>query len=479
MTDVPALPARKPTVSPEVPLSAPFVEGESCIKDHRMDYRDEGCEGLTFRVSANGHKSWTVTYRLHGERVRETLGPFNKETLNLAEARRRAKIKRGLAADGVDPRASKREQKAERLQAGADANDQRRRLAVLADPTMIWSSEAAAASLPDPALGSQFEWVAAEFLIRYARREQKSWRETDRVIAKHLLPVWSGRQLAAIGRKDVRAVLDGLVDDNKPILANRVLAYTRKAFNWAIDREIGALDKDAANPARMKRPGKERARERELSADEIRAIWPALDKIPEPFGTFIKLCLVTGQRRDEVAGMRWDQIVTTRVRRPGDAAGEDEVDVWELPSSSTKAKRRHVVPLSPLAIKVLGEVKRVSGRQHVFTKRSDRPISGFSKIKDRLDEIVATARAAAGAPPLENWTIHDLRRTCGTGLARLEVEPHIVGRVFNHAATTVTDKHYNRHLYLREKRAALEAWGRELERILEPLAAAADQPAAA
>src|SRR5262249_6352795 len=102
-----------------------------------------------------------------------------------------------------------------------------------------------------------------------------------------------------------------------------------------------------------------------------------------------------------------------------------------------------------------------------FTTRGDRPISGYSKAKARLDRIVAAARSEAGLPDLDPWTIHDLRRTVGTGLGRLGISRFIIARVLNHADRTVTGI-YDRYEYLDEKRHALEAWGQYLANLIAP-----------
>jgi integrase len=126
-------------------------------------------------------------------------------------------------------------------------------------------------------------------------------------------------------------------------------------------------------------------------------------------------------------------------------------------------------------VEVLGEAKMARGlltspgeaepATYVFTSRGDRPISGYSKAKARLDRIVAAARSETGLPDLESWTIHDLRRTAGTGLGKLGISRFIIARVLNHADRTVTGI-YDRYEYVDEKRHALEAWGQYLENLI-------------
>jgi integrase len=151
---------------------------------------------------------------------------------------------------------------------------------------------------------------------------------------------------------------------------------------------------------------------------------------------------------------------------------------WTLSSEMTKAGRAHIVPLSPLALEILTEAREAARLLHggpddgklgtyVFTTRADRPISGYSKAKARLDKTVAVTRDGDGLPALDPWTIHDLRRTVGTGLGKLGVLRFVIARVLNHADRTVTGI-YDRHEYLDDKRHALEAWGQYLGNLIAP-----------
>jgi integrase len=323
----------------------------------------------------------------------------------------------------------------------------------------VQEQKTAARRTPD-----NIEAVTEDFVQRYlvGKGRAKSYIEDARAIfANHVLPRWRGRDIKTITRRDVIELLDAISDAGKPIAANRTLAAVRKLFNWALQRGII----DASPGALVEMPGAERKRERTLAADEIRAVWTAAGELGYPFGEFFRIALVTGQRREEVAQMRTADI--------------DEDDrIWTLSSDITKAGRSHVVPLSTLALEVLGETKEAARNlrakpedaepaTYVFTTRGDRPISGYSKAKARLDRMVGLARAEAGLPDLEPWTIHDLRRTVGTGLGKLGAPRFIIARVLNHADRTVTGI-YDRYEYLDEKRRALDAWGQYLENLIVP-----------
>jgi integrase len=308
------------------------------------------------------------------------------------------------------------------------------------------------------------EAVTENFIQRYleGKGRAKSYIDDTRAtFANHVLPGWRGRDIKTITRRDVIELIDGIVDAGKPVAANRTLAAVRKLFNWAVQRGII----ETSPVALVEMPAAERKRERTLAPDEIRVIWAATDQLGYPFGHFFRMALATGQRREEVAQMR--------------IVDADEADrIWALSSEMTKTGRAHVVPLSTFALDILGEAKE-AGRgllaepedaeptTYVFTTRRDRPISGYSKAKARLDREVAKARCEADLPDLERWTIHDLRRTVGTGLGKIGISRFIIARVLNHADRTVTGI-YDRYEYLDEKRQALEAWGQYLENLVAP-----------
>lgn len=306
-----------------------------------------------------------------------------------------------------------------------------------------------------------FESVVDEFMLRYMAGKQRarSYIDDNRAtFENHVLPRWRRRDITTITRRDVIELLDAIVDAGKPIAANRTLAAIRKLFNWALQRGIV----EATPVALVEMPGAEHKRERTLSAEEIPAVWAAAGGLGYPFDHFFKMALVTGQRREEVADMRWADI-------------DEKEHTWTLASEMTKAGRTHVVPLSKLALEVLSEAKEAASMlltgsdaaTHVFTTRRDRPISGYSKAKARLDKAIAIAREKDGLPALQPWTIHDLRRTVGTGLGKIGISRFIIARVLNHADRSVTGI-YDRHEYLAEKRHALEAWASHLRGLIAP-----------
>lgn len=379
----------------------------------RLEIFDTNLPGFGIRVTAKGAKSWVVLYRVRGrskiERI--TIGSL-AEYPKVDEVRSEARTILQQAGRGEDPKVARR--------------------------------------TPDRPLDT-VRIVAEEFIKRHAKPKNRDWKGTERILKNHVLPRWGDRKIQSIGRRDVIELLDAVKDKGSepakpkkrkvggPIAANRTLSAISKLFNWAIGRGII----DMTPVAKVEPPGKEKRRERYLSDVELRVVWEALHKMDYPVAPYFKLLILTGQRREEVAGIRWDQI-------------DEEAKTWAIPSRSTKADRSHLIPLSDFALEALKEAKKIGA--HVFTTRQDKPVSGYSKIKAAVDAKVAEICTEEKWTAPEHWTIHDLRRTCATGMGRLKINRFTIGRVLNHADDSVTAI-YDQYEYLEEKRHALEAWG--------------------
>jgi integrase len=319
------------------------------------------------------------------------------------------------------------------------------------DPAEVKAAAKERAARAPDTIGNALESFIRLDLER-RRRAPRYISDVRRIFTNHVLPRWADRDIRTITRRDVIELLDAVMDTGSvvrsidgrkrrlpggPVIANRTLAAVRAMFNWALRR--GMVE---ATPASMvEAPGEETARARVLDDREIAAVWAAARELGYPFGPFFQLTLVLGQRREEIARMQWDQIDLT------DAT-------WVL--TTNKSGRAHVVPLAPTAIEIVSALPRKASR-YVFTTSGNTPISGFSKAKRRLDHAIGKVGSA-----IEPWTIHDLRRTCATGMGRLGVSRFIIGRVLNHADRSVTGI-YDRGAYLEEKRHALEVWASSLE----------------
>jgi integrase len=305
-----------------------------------------------------------------------------------------------------------------------------------------------------------FATVAVQFIQRYAKPKNRGWKETARLIG--LIPdsaaptddpaifvahkdgavkKWGHRKIADITRADVNRFLDGIVDRGSPIAANRVFAALRKLFGWAETRY--AL---SANPCdRVERPSAEVSRDRLLTDDELKAVWEAAGELGWPFGPFVQLLILTGQRLNEVAGISWSEL-------------DLEKRLWTLPRGRVKNDKGHEVPLSAQAIQIIKSVPRIAGRDLLFSTTGTSPISGFSKTKATIDEKSGVT----------GWTFHDLRRTLASGMARLGINLPVIEKILNHSSGSFRGivGVYQRHSFADEKRAALDVWGAHLARLV-------------
>jgi len=390
----------------------------------RVDYYERTTPGLCLRVSHTGRKSWTLLYWVNGKQKRMSLGRY--PALGLADVREKARLGSEQALAGIDPREALEEA------ARADAQAKARAIAEAEGKT-----------------GLLFENVADRFIDEHAKVHNKTWAETNRVLNTHVTPLLKGKVLPDITKAEVREMLakasaQRTVKGKKlggPGAANAALAATRKLFNWAID------DADlypGPSPCKgVKAPTKILERERELTDDETKAVWAAADAMGPPLGSLYQFLLVTGQRRGEAANAKWSEI-------------DFDAKEWRIDRSRMKSGRTHIVPLSPLALHVLRGLPRRGADKFVFsTTEGKRPVSGFSKAKRNLDKKAE----------FDDWRIHDLRRTCATGMGRLGTVPYVVSKALGHAEGGVT-KIYLRHNYLPEIRTALDAWSDHLQKLV-------------
>jgi integrase len=412
---------------PTKKLTDLFVDRVKPPKRGRDEYFDAVFGGLALRVTDRGHKSWSLFYRMGGRLRRFTLG--NYPPIKPAQARREAGDALERARQGIDPAVEK---KARRLSAESDT----------------------------------FGILLQDYLERYARKNTAPamFKETKRTIECDFLPVWRDRPISGITRRDVIDVIDGIAARGAEIQANRALARLRALFNWAVEKDRLALSPITG----MRAPTKEHARDRALTDDELRWLWAACELSGWPFGPLVKLLLLTAQRRDEVGGMEWPELDFVK-------------KTWTIPRAKAKNNRAHEVQLSAAAINVLRSIPRV-GNDLVFTTTGKTPVSGFSRAKLQIDAaMVKTRRQSLGLPekdadlrkalgiadgkslPVEipAWIFHDLRRTATTGMARLNIPPHVVDKVLNHVSGTIRGVAavYNRFEYIEERRTALESWG--------------------
>jgi integrase len=418
-------------------LTAVATKNHRPSKRTRREVPDGGCAGLYLVVQTSGHKSWALRFRRpNGRTAKLTLGPVDlsgKEAaddpvvgtpLTLVSARR-------LAAEVHRQRARGRD-----VVADHDASKRRQR----------FEHATRAASM--------FSAAARDFVEQHAMKKTRRWQNTARllgldpnidleIINAGLCDRWADRAAAAIDGDDIHALIDetkrlGVPGrkrrSDKPTegLARTMLTTMSAMFTWLVQRR--RVEKNPC--AGVQGPSKAEPRDRVLSAAEIVKFWRATDSVLPPYGAALKLLLLTGCRREECAGMRRQSELS------------DDLSTWTIPGARTKNGKPHVVPLPPLARKIIAAIPAAGDL--VFTTNGSVPISGWGRVKRRLDK----------AMKVPAWVIHDLRRSFVTGLAELGVQPHVIELCVNHTsgARGGVAGVYNRSELMPERKAALERW---------------------
>ena len=375
-------------------------------KDARYEAWDTE-PGFGLRVAPTGRKSFVYLYRFEGKPRRLTLGVYPR--ISLADAREIVAKSVKRLEQGIDP--------------GAEKINARK-------------------ALRD---AESFEELAYQWVERWAKPNRKFWRAAQRELEIDAIPAWGRKKAYDIKQKDVIALVEQIMDRGSPIQANRTLGLLKQVFKFGVQR--GILD---ASPAvAIDKPAKETRRDRVLSENEIRAFWTGLDKsvMTEDVRTALRLCLVTVQRRGEVAGMRRSEI---------------DGDWWIIPKERSKNGKAHRVPLSLLAKRL---IKHASGEDYLFpSSRKKGPNGEKIPIEARaLTNAITKNRHLIEA---ERFCTHDLRRTAATKIAELGVPRFDIEKILNHSDNSVTAV-YDHYAYDAEKKKALLKWGRKLQEILD------------
>jgi integrase len=435
-----------------------FLNDKACRRPApqtgQIEVWDSNCPGFGLRIAAGGSRTYFVMRRINGRLARRTVGKhpalhvtrddlLGPGELWPEEARERARVMLADMARGIDP--------------------------VLKTPKPATTKDQPAVTPPET-----FGEVAAAYFDDPSKRGGSGLRSKAELQRKVRvdLAAWNDRSIADITRADVRAVLKAK-HTKSPVAANRLLALIRRIFRWAVREDL-----IPANPAMdIDPPAQESERDRVLAVDELRRIWQAAEEIGYPFGRIVQLLILTAQRRGEVAGMTRAELV----------AGP----AWKLPDARAKRGKGHLIPLSLRAKEIIDDLPQIGGSPLLFTtgkraakkgekvdpKAPPAPVSGWSRMKERLEIIVAEAAAKAADEPLDMdkhglapWTLHDIRRSVATHLRDAEVmgearaDRLTVSKILNHSEGGMT-RLYDRYSADPEKKAALEAWAAVIERL--------------
>ena len=352
---------------------------------------DDEIPGLGIRLRAGGSRNWIFQYKVGGKNRRMSLGaviPESVRTIREQAAQLHAKVKLGQ-----DPAGEKEE------------NVQR--------------------------IADRFEPIANRYLaVKKESLRPRSYVEVERHIQQQAKSL-HGLPITDITRRDIATLFGTIKENSGPVAANRLRSTLSDFFRWAISEGIEI----ESNPVLNTNKSEEKSRDRVLKDHEIRTIW---NNVSRDYGSVIKLLMLTGQRRDEIGGLRWSEITD---------------DAIELPAERTKNKRPHIVPLSAAAKEILAS--QDTCQEYVFGFRG---FAGWSVSKARLDQHIK----------LDHWTVHDIRRTVATRMNDLGILPHVVEAVLNHVSGTRGGVAgiYNRATYLREKTEALKLWADHLMAII-------------
>jgi integrase len=333
----------------------------------QVTYFDDQQKGLGIRVSVGGTKSFIVMY---GKRRKlRTLGRY--PTLKLAEARRKAKQLLGEVVATRD-----------------------------GDRPSLSFSEARERFLEDARM----------------RTRASTYTEYARLLNKHFL---FSKPVIGVTRQDIANVIEGLRES--PSTAAHAFMAIKVMMNWA---EARGLIQASPVPAIK---FKQSSRSRVLTDDELRAVWKRAGEIGHPYGTVVKLLVLTGQRRGEIAALRRSWI---------------KDDAITFPTSITKNKREHRIPIGPLTNEIIESIPDTGELLFPARGKPDQPLNGWAKAKREFDKPLS----------FSNYTLHDLRRTYSSNLAKLGVPIHVTERLLNHVTGTISGVAavYNRHSYWSE-----------------------------
>jgi integrase len=364
-------------------------------------YWDTSLPGFGVKVTPKGRKVFVVLYRTGGagSKLRKyTIGPYGRVTLHHA----RIAAQRVFVAklDGRDPAAEKRE-----------ANRR-----IVAD---------------------RVDDILERFITQHLS-QNRSGAEIARLLRRELEP-WKAKSIHEIRKRDVVDVVSAIDERGAPAAANKTLKSIKKFLRWCAGQAI--IEQSPADDVPL--PAKTVSRDRVLSDEELVQVLRAARIIGDPYCGIVELLTLTGQRREEVARMQWEEVDLPR-------------HAWTVPGSRTKNAKSHAVHLSRQSIAVLDRLGR-SGPL-LFSISGSKPFQAFSLSKRLLDKMSG----------ITGWRLHDLRRTCVSGMARIGIAPHVADKVLNHQSGTISGVAavYQRHDFLAEREEALERWGAHIEHIL-------------
>ena len=377
----------------------------------RAEYPDAACPGLHLVVQPTGTRSWAFRFRRRTDRknVKLTLGKAGDGGLSLAAARHAAAAHR------------------HRLEQGA----------VLVTPVTAVTPQSVRT-------GDKVETAVASFLELHVRRKNRisTARVTENIFNRIIVPAWRNRTIDSIRRRDIIDLVEDVAASGRGYHANRTCAVLSKFFAWLVARDALTFSPVTG----VERPHKEKIRSRVLTDDELRVLWLACGH-EGASGEAIRLMTLTGARRGEVGEMSRREV-------------DQDHQLWNLPAERTKNGRPHTIPLSTQAWTLIEARPRFAGCDFVFTIDGKRVVNNWDEVKHRI-----SAKAGITA---SSWRLHDLRRTCASGMQKLGIQVPVIEKALNHISGTFRGivGVYQTHDYADEVCIALQRWADRVDEIV-------------
>lgn len=459
-------------------LTNKYIESDKRVPaSGRVDYQDVLVPGLALRVSSTGHRAFVLTarYPSHPKNpTRRALGNYG--ALTLEQARVKAREWLALLSKGTDPKVEEARQRAVALRSqqnnfGYVAEEFLKRY--VKGPAFCELERLAAelrktqTSLTPPiALRRVMAVHANQDLVMRSKKEGLVKKiPADSIIRAEFIEKWAVRPITDILPEECASAIRTIVDRGTPAQAHTAFEHLRRLFSWAIGtNQFGIIISPVATLRPSDLIGRKKVRRRVLLNTELRAIWEAAagryvppkvegarlrascleDEMGYPYGPIVRLMILTGQRENEVAGMRWSEIDFSQ-------------NLWTIPAERMKGKnaRTHEVPLAPDALALVKSLPRFGGDYVFTTSNGSKPVNGFSNAKERLDKL----------SKVEDWVFHDLRRTTRTHFSALPVPDMVRELVIAHAQP-ILHQTYDLHSYRDEKLECLTLWELRLQGIL-------------
>jgi integrase len=288
-----------------------------------------------------------------------------------------------------------------------------------------------------PTHSDEFGAVALDWLQR-DQSTNRSYDDVRKIIEREVLPFLGGRNIGTIKRRDITSLIDKIHDRGAVIYARRVHAHLHRLFRWSVGR--GIIDKNPMED--LPKVGEEVERDRVLTDAELKKIWHASTG---KAGAVVRLLMLTAARKSEISELRWSEVHKEGIHLTGDR---------------TKNGEARIIPLTKPAAKIISQQPMIQDCAFVFAGRNaTTPLNGWSKIKVALDK----------RSKVQDWRLHDIRRTVATGLQRLGVSLQVVEAILGHTAGSRAGiiKIYQRHTYGDEVRESLELWANQLQKIVK------------